>query len=218
MEDLSSTKPGCCKKGGGGGGGSCRKGSSSSCSTPQFPEWLKQYVAAKHHQQQQQQQQQLLATSTCPGSSPHPTIGLMQHNGVAAAAAGQQTWLVPTSLQQLAALLKSHGGAARLVAGNTGAVFVWRPGSVSVFARCIRAICACWSQECTQGRDTARAMWVWGCLSVCRPEGRLHSAEASLQTCYRCTAGVSHPESSSCAYSPSTATTSLAADQQQNTQ
>jgi hypothetical protein len=100
-----STAPGCCKT----NRANCSSSSrySSFAQLPPFPEWLKQYVTAK---QQQQQQQQLALSATAAAAA-----GAWVPNG------GGQVWLSPSSLQQLAGLLRAHGSSAQLVSGNTGA-------------------------------------------------------------------------------------------------
>lgn len=93
----SSTAPACCKT----RTASCSSSSSSYLQLPPFPEWLKQHVTAK-------QQQQQLALSAAAAGAWGPK-------------GGGQVWLSPSSLQQLAGLLRTHGSEAQLVSGNTGA-------------------------------------------------------------------------------------------------
>lgn len=95
----SSTAPTCCKT----SRASSRNSSSSSYpQLPPFPEWLKQHVTAK-------QQQQLALSATAAAAGAWVPKG------------GGQVWLSPSSLQQLAGLLRTHGSDAQLVSGNTGA-------------------------------------------------------------------------------------------------
>lgn len=91
----SSTAPACCKT-----SRASRNSSSSYPQLPPFPEWLKQHVTAK--------QQQQLALSAAAAGAWVPK-------------GGGQVWLSPSSLQQLAGLLRTHGNEAQLVSGNTGA-------------------------------------------------------------------------------------------------